>query len=506
MPRTTPPPLLSILTAILTLLVLSCSDNQAVRLRYEAERAFVRAERQLMGMQSSSKAMRTQSSQGARDGFRQAMQLSISALDSVDASVYPKERSELEQIAYESTAQLAALHVRRQQYDSSVAILEDLLRHVELNGRRRLAARFRFGQNLQLASQWDSALAVYDALLTDAFPPLDKGGDIDRDLLGLPLHLTWVSLQSDDTQYADMWRERAEEYYLSLLTYRDDHPLAAAARTHLASLYEIVGEPQTALAHLDTLIATTPSARIPALVAVADIFANDLDRPDTAVTLLGMILLDVPLEDTLLRPELELKTALALIDQKQCDRARTILIDLKRNSTGFYSRTPLIQKTIARSFELQGKWSRAETEYKFLIEKYRDTDEAVLANLHMADHVASQGRSSEQEYWMTSAKDQLSDMARRGAGGQLEAQTMYLRAEMALSDGRPDRAVEILTELLHRFPKSIEGHRGLRLAVEIMASQPHRKTTVDSLMNFWKSSQINSGNWSGRGILFEPRV
>ncbi len=499
-------PSLPILITLLALLSLSCLENQAMRLRYEAEQALSMAERQLVGLQSSSKSMRAQSHESARDGFRKAMRLSISALDSVDAATFPQERNELEQIAYQSTAQLATLLAHRQQFDSSVAVLGGLLERVDLNGGRLMAARLRFGQNLQMAGRWDSALAVYDALLTDFYPPIDEEGKIDPNLLGLPLHLTWISLKSNDDVNAATWPERAEEYYQSLLINPDNRQLTLAARSHLASLYEVTDQSVLALAHLDTLATTAPSSRIPALVAIADIFAGNLNRPDTAVTLYGLILLELPLEDTLLRPELELKTALALMEQKRYDQARTVLIDLKRNSAGFFSRTPLIQKTIASSFELQGKWSRAETEYKFLIERYRDTDEAIRANLHMANHVGTQGRKSEVEYWMTSAKDQLSDMARRGAGGQLEARTIRLRAEMALCDRRPDRAIEILTELLHRFPRSEEGHQGLLMAAEILANQPQRQGTIDSLMDLWKSAQTNSGDWSGRGILFEPRV
>jgi tetratricopeptide (TPR) repeat protein len=477
--------LLFVCTAVLSL---SCSDNPAVRQRYQAEKQFVQAEKSLRDYQARPQPRDAAELRAIAADYRHLVDFCINALSSLDDVRYGTESRELKLLTFQSATRLSQLYYSTRQYDSSIAVLHRLLAGVKLENAATVATRLNLGRAMQSAGTWDSAQAVYDDLIAAYYPPVDDSGQIVLELFNLPLQIYRVAGYIQDSASALIAFDRAERYYLRLSREYAGKNLEVNSRANLASLYSEAGRWDKAIAELTELNRLAGTGNIAAELKIADIYAIRLGKPDTALALYDRILQRLRSADSLNYPLVLFKTAIVKMDKKRYAEARSIVVRLKDDFPRFFAGTPLAQLTLARSFEEEGNWSRAEAEYSLLIEKYPGSDEAMGAHLHIADYYEKQGRKEEAQRWFKLSEEYFDRMSVRGSGSPLEAKALIFKADLFRRRGDLRKVADVLLDLFNKYPQSEPGRRAIAQASLIYRRELGDAARADSLLQVLKAS------------------
>lgn len=469
----------------------SCSDNPAVNIRYNAEKKFYAAQKAYQDAQASQQRITSAEAEQLYPRYRELIDFCFHGLNSFDRDQYPIEYNDLQYMAYESSLRLSELFFSTHQYDSSVQTL-NLLLEIPLTKKQSVSANIALGQTLQAAGNWAAAMVAFNRVIQDQYPPLDDAGEIIFDALRLPLTIFRTVRYLQDTAAAAIEYRRAENYYLRLT---QDHPrsrLEVAARLTLADLYEDAGQWENELLQLQAVSDPSHPGYLDIMTRVADLYGGRLKAYDTALAIYQRLFDGLSPKDTASAPVLLFKMALAEVDRKQYSRARTVIGRLKKDFTKFFDSTPMPQYTIARSHELEGNWPRAESEYALLIQKYRGSDEAMMALLYMFDHLRTEGRSDEAARWYQMAMEYFDDVAASGRATLMEAKTLFYRAELLRKNNRPDSAAMILVSVFEKFPGTAPANRAMTAAAELYRKELKDPRRADSLLAVLKQSLARS--------------
>lgn len=466
---------------VASVILVTCSDDPAVAIRYDAEKKFYAAQRALEQSQASDNRLTSTEARMLCPLYRELIDVCFQGLESVKPDQHPIEFNDLQYMAFTASLRLSDLFFSLNLYDSSVYTLNVLLK-IPLTKKQTVSANVALGQTLQAAGNWAAAVTAYDRVIQDQYPPLDDAGEIIFDALLLPLTIFRTVLYMEDRAATGVEFRRAEDYYLRLIA---DHPrtrLEAAGRLALADLYDEAGQWQNELTQLHAVSDPAHPGYIDIMTRIADLYGGRLQAHDTALAIYNHLFEGLSPNDTAFAPVLLLKMGLAEVGRKQYSQARTVLDRLKKDYPKFFDSTPMPQYTIARSHELEGNWPRAETEYSLLIEKYRGSDEAMMALLYLFDHLKSQGRQAEAARWYQAAIEYFDDVAATAGGTPVEAKTLFYRAELLRRNNRPDSAAMVLVSVFEKFPGTVPGRRAMVAAAELYRDELNDPARADSLL------------------------
>jgi len=488
----------SLVTGILliatALLLISCNESPAVRLRYEAERLIYDADRVY---RSGSVGPRHDDEQIVREaaiGYRKAMDFCLVSLDSLNDGNDVEVR-QLRYLAFRATNLLSQLHYSARHFDTSVTLLETLLNKVPLHGAGRMTSLLNLGKSLQSAGQWDSALAVYSTTLNEFYPPIDDSAKVVSTLIQLPFHLYRLAVVLGDSTLAANRLDLAETYYRHLQSDFPESETSASAGAILARLYLGIGKPQMAVAELRSLLDPSDPAYIKIRLRMADIMVASLHQYDSAIAIYDEIRLELGEVDSLYQPVMMFKSALAHLERGNYDIARQMLVDLKRNYQRYFDMTPQAQQAMAQTFERQGKWTRAETEYKYLIESYRGSEPALAAYLYIADKYRELGQDELADKWLDDAVVYYDRLAEKNVGTVFEVRGLKYKAEALLRRDEPQQAANILISIFDKYPETYQGQQALLQAADIQRRLIGNPEAAEALIQRLRSSVTRADVW-----------
>lgn len=463
--------------------LVSCSDNPALRLRYEAEKMLFNAEKTAAEAKQLDKEMLS----GVYPAFHNCIEFCYDALNTVDGATYPVEHKELKYLTFKSSLRLAELFFSVRQFDSSIAVLNRLIDSIALSDKQLLQACLNLGQSLQASGRWDSALVVFNFTIEEFYPPVDNLGELVMPAFNLPGSVYRVFNLIGDSAGAKAAFERAESYYRRVIRDFPDTKLEAAAHLALADLYDSVRRWQDELRELRFLSDSLLPNYRDILLRMADVHGGGLKDYDTALALYNYLLNDLGENDTTsMGPEILFRISQVKMEQKDYGEARSVVSRLKKAYPKYYDTIPMPQYVLARSLELDGKWERAEAEYSLLIEKYRGTDEAMMALLYMIDYLQRKGRIEEARTWRRKAEQYYDELAARGRGEVTEARALFYKAELYRRSRDYEAAARILLDVFNKFPDSEPGRNALRAAEKLYRQQLKDADVADSLLNLMK--------------------
>ena len=476
-----------LITLAIALLVASCSDSQAVRLRYEAERLYYQADRQMKIAADAPETLRMSMMKSAADAYGVSLEYALASLDSISAATHSVEKREVGYLAFQAANRLSSLYFRVHNFDTCVTILSRLLDKSSYDGHEQVTTNISLGRALQASGQWDSALVVYHAALGNHFPPVDDSGNVIKVLFNIPSHIFQIAQAIGDSAAAREHYEIALEYYNSLITEDSDSSITTMSHTALAKLYYDTGQWGMVISQLRHMADSSADNFIDVQINIADIYTRLPQGRDSAIAQYGALLDNLKPSDSMYIPHLKFKIARMKIDAGEYSEARERLLEIKKNHQLYYNATPLVQFSIAQTFELLGNWNRAETEYKYLIEKFRGSQQAMGTYLHIGDHYRDQDRNNESQKWYRDAENYYDEIATRRAGTLVEARALTFKADLNRRWDNNKRAAEILVSIFENFPDSDLGRKGLLQATAIYRNQLNQPEIADSLLDNLRS-------------------
>jgi tetratricopeptide (TPR) repeat protein len=470
-------------------ILFSCSDSGPVRLRHEAEKKFFHAEKMSRDLGLRPELLTADQQMQIKTSYRESLDFARTALDSVDRDRNPQEFKELSSLAHRSAVRLCRLYSAERQFDSCVAILTPLESNLALSPIELMSVYVSLGQSLQATGDFDSAVVVYTKAIDDFYPPIDESGEPVLGLLNIPLHLTRVFTRVGDQDNVDRFSDWSESYYLGLIEAYPGSRLAVASHANLARLYDERGRWLDAVTHLRALTDSTGQPAVTAQLRIGDTYAARLRQFDSAMNVYDELSGRLAGSDTILRPVIFFKKCLVEFERKNYGRARQLLVDLAKNFPAYYRAYPTAQYVKAQTFEMEGNWDRAETEYKFLIDEYPTSEEAMTTHLYLIDRLAELGRTVESEHWYERTTAYLDDLAERGAGGLLEAMALTYRAELHRRRGEWVSALQTLARITARFADRRIGQNSLLAAAGIYREELNDPLAADSVLEIYKRTQ-----------------
>ncbi|MBD3257627.1 tetratricopeptide repeat protein, partial [candidate division GN15 bacterium] len=301
--------LLGLLVVIGAILV-SCTDNPGVRLRYEAEKRFFEAQRAERDASIQPQLITARKIDSIRTVWADLVGFCYDAIDSIPGEEYERERGELTTIAFRSASRVAQMFYRERRYDTCVSIMSQLIDRTNLQGASRISALINLGQALQSSGNWDSALVVYEYCVNTFYPPVDPAGNVISKLFNLPAHIFRVYSRINDTINARMQLDNAEFYYRDLIAEYPNTEIERAGRTSLTNLYESTGRWEEAIRQLEGIVDSQGVTMHVARQRIADIYSTRLGRVDTALTIYDELLAEMTGRDTAQIPVVLFKKAL----------------------------------------------------------------------------------------------------------------------------------------------------------------------------------------------------
>ncbi len=479
----------------------ACSDNPALRSRYEAEKRFDHAERTLKNYLALNQRLTPTAMTQVTGEYRDLLGFCISSLKSTDSMHYPVEYNELTYLAYQTSNRLGQLYYSGGQTDSCIFLFNRMLSTLSLSGAQLANAYINLGQTLQSSNMWDSALAVYDNAVARFYPPVDKSGEIMFPVFNLPTHIyRMMSLLGDSLAAANRFNQ-AMNYYRNLLTDYPGTKVAVASHSNLASMYDDAHQWRNEIAELNAIADPSLPSYLTILVKKADIYGGQLGKFDTAQALYTEALNRLKPEDSALKPQVQFKIATLKMDQKKYADARAQIEMIKKMYPDYYAATPAVQYTYARAYELEGKWDLALNEYNLLIEKYRYSDEAMQTYLYLVKYFQDQGRTAEAQKWHRDAEQYFSNLESSAAGRPDEARALMYKADLYRQDKNWAKTAETLQTIFSKFPQTDEGRNALAAASEIYRIQLKNQAKADSLKAILQSSLTTiSGDTTGTDL------
>ena len=482
---------LSIFAALVTLTLVSCAENKGIRYRYQAEKRFHGAEKLFNDSRLKNEYGDPNVRRRVLTEFASVVDFCYAGLDSLDAKAFPVESREIQFLTFQASTRLSQLYYADRRYDSCIVILNRLIRSIELQSTHKLDSYINLGQALHAGGQWDSAVVIYNTLLANVYPPVDNRGQIFFKLLNLPYHIYQVVQTAEGSEYAKEYGDRAIEYYEGLIEKQPGSSLEAASHANLALVYSSRGEWQKEADQLSQIKDTSVENQIALDLKIADLYAGKLDRLQMAMTRYEDILGRLSPDDTTFYPATLFRISQVRLEQAEYREARQTLIRIKRDYPGFYNTSPGSQLLMARSFEKEGNWSRAEVEYNLLVEKYRSSDEALATFLYLADYYEESVRESEAKRWYDDAEQTYNQLATRAAGTALEAKALIFKADLYRQRQQWQNSADVLVSIFEKFPESQTGQKAVLSAISIYDKRLNDKNIADSLRALLKSSMAD---------------
>lgn len=481
---------------IASILLVACGTNEPLKARYEAEQLFFEAERLSKEAYIKPELGTGLGRRVIFDAYHNALTFTIAALKVIDSTSNRQEFKELSSLAHRSATRLTKMYFAEKNFDSCISLMNDLLKNAKLGREEAIAVYYNLGQALQADGQFDGAITIYNYTIETYNPPLTRDGRPILEILNLPMFMVRIFTQLGDTAKARESFDRAETYYLDLLKTSEESTLAATANGNLARLYYDTRQWDRAIAYLRQMNDTTGQTPLTALFRIVDIQSTFQKKYATALASLDQILGSLQGRDTIFVPVVWFKQALVEIERGHTSPARLILARVQKEFPGYDRANPRVQYMKARTFDLENNWSRAETEYKFLIERHGESREGLATYLYLAGQLAERGRKTESNRLYDKAEQQYTLLAARGSGTTGEAVALTYKADLYRVQERWQDAASTLTTVYEKFPATRIGRDCLLTAADIYRRQLTDPATADSLiLELKKTLPVESQDW-----------
>jgi tetratricopeptide (TPR) repeat protein len=327
------------------------------------------------------------------------------------------------------------------------------------NRDHKALARLQLGRMEELEGNPLKAEEIYSSLLDDFYPPCDLEMRPNVDVLALPVRMARMFLDLEDQEKYERYLDYAEDYYTGIIEKFKYSPLGMSTIRHLAETYQLRGKPNEAIKLLETVKDSTGAVTGTAQLLIADIYGTELGDLGSSRKAYNEILNRE--SDTLLHPRVELQLAkIEFIDSNfaECRRHVGVIKDKYTKYRNILSRA---QQLLAMSFEAEGDFNRAYSEYQWLLTNYPESIEAVDTYAKLPEYIRSEDQEDLADQWQEKSADKLKQIrdSKLGSPMGLLAQTNLIN--LLANQEAWAEAAEELEFLQETYPRSQAGTEAL---------------------------------------------
>ena len=377
---------------------------------------------------------------------------------------------------------LAQYHMSHRNVDSALAAYRRIGTDIPAGKIEIAGANMALALTYRALEMYDSTIALYDRILNDFYPPLDSMDQVNTDVAAIPIDKIKISRGLDDQSRTDLFAREALDYYSCLQSeFPNNRKLVRTALVNSSHIYVMTEQWDNAIARLQQIKDSTGQPDVAADVVIANIYNGPKREPDKAITLFRRILERKP--DSLLIGATMLRLGASLCERKEYDSGREVLADLKTK----FARVPQLVATAqfyyAQSFEAEGRWDRALSEYQWLLENHPYTEEAFRAARHIPEYLAQQNDRKMADVWFERAVEFYKNAARIKQGQPLETIAYSYLSEIYRLTKQWTLALEILDKIHALAPRTTLGARAIYNAANVAYRQMGDSALAQKYLN-----------------------
>jgi tetratricopeptide (TPR) repeat protein len=494
--------LLYVLSGFCLLLILSgCSNNPAIKDRYQVEKSLHFAEKEFEQQRQISGNFTNNQLAHFENVYKDLYEKAFDAMTATDSITSSVEYNELVYLTYRIGVRLNQLTYSQNKYSESSKLLSGMITDIPMDESLKSSMYFNLGQ-LQLSiGNTDSALNIYEYCIDKFYPPLDQSNEIDYPVFNLPMFVVNITKIMNNNQSNTEAFVNAENYYNRLINDFPDSKLSLSSHTNLAKLYEDNQNYEKELEQLKIVtgykkeleqveIETDPDSPgyFTLKMKTAQVLSDKLKRYDEALQIYNESLNEAKPEDSLRIAQLHYFIAEVKMDQGEYTQVRAQLTKVENYYPIFYASSPEIQYVLAKSYELENNWDLAKPEYSLLIEKFKDSEQAINSLIYLNGHFKEIGRIAEADQWYKQGIEHLNNLITNAQGTYTEARANLGLANLYYNNEEWQKSVDILTGMFRAYPTTQPGRMAGMRALNIYRDKLNNSEMADSLMEEIKAS------------------
>lgn len=296
----------------------------------------------------------------------------------------------IQKVLKQSYLTVAQLWILQGEYDKATQIYDAFLQDFPEDKNYGLFVHFANAKSNERIFNLNKTLSEYETIIRQ-FGDIQDPLKPNINVLNLPLAVARLNASKDaGNSKADQYKT-AENYYLVQIRRHPKSETAFYSTTFLASIYADQQRWYNVIDLFDKLIKDYPGKKELANIklSLGNVYLDGMNQPAKAIQIFDSLLKKHKDDD--LSGYVYLAKARAIIKIKQYDKARNLLKWILETYPANQSLCASSQLTLASTYELQGHWSRAVGEYRWVKEKYPATPQGLYIPLYIADYYQKHG-------------------------------------------------------------------------------------------------------------------
>ena len=479
---------------LLTFAVLftACTDRQGIQDRYLAERLYYRASKLYQNIQVTPHIAGPDMYHQARESFREITNRYPLKLVRDDSSYSEQVRSELILLSGNSRMRVADLFYQQGQIDSALAQYGEIA--AKYSGNRILSARalYIIASGYRAQGNWDDAVAAYETLLRDYQPFHETPQQPDVNMLQVPVFIAQGYQAMGEMQQSDQRYREARDYLGEILERWPETATARLAQEQIAATYINQERWQEAIVALQPLEAVYGESTDPSEITftIATLYWDKLQQLGEAMKIYSQIVQAYPASPKLGRAYLGIgKIHLQLGELEAARQNLSKVIDDYASDVAAGANA---QFSIALAYELEGEWNQALNEFRWIVDNYPRTPEALQVPSHILDHYL---QFSEEELAAVAYRQALKDYGDLIATNEKSSLAAYGQWYIAQTHMKMERwadAIAALEAQAREYPQSPQAPFSLLKIGEIY--EIHLKQIAPALGAYQKLIELTPGH------------
>jgi tetratricopeptide (TPR) repeat protein len=432
----------------------SCAQDEGIGDRYRAEQMYYRANTLYQTLQIGQGEFGPERYRQIRRSFRRLLvEYPVHSLRSAEG--YTAEiRQELLVLTGTSQMNVADLFLQEGQIDSAIATYQRVISHYKDQRSLSSQAQYSIALAYQSSDRWSDAVAAFEAILEE-YPPYEETPQTPNvSILEIPNHLAATYLSRGDSAQAGEYFNKARDYYSDIMEKWPGTPTATMAQNQIAQAYVLQEQWSPAISALERLVSLSPEGGDPpdALFMMATIYSERLGDLGRAKDIYEEILRRYPDSEKVSRAYLAMGyISLQKGDLQDARRAFVRVIE-------DYPSDPVAgagaQYALALSYEFEGDWDKALNEFRWILDNYPASREALAVPTHILEHYLQYG---EEELAVTAHQQALriyGEIIAQNPGTPLAVQARWHIARSHMMMENWEGAAAALELLVEEHPQS----------------------------------------------------
>jgi len=370
---------------LLLFLFAHCSDVKGIKDRYLAERMFYRANKLYQNIQVNPRGAGPSDYRQARESFRHILVRYPVASLRTEGHRSEKLRGELLALTGTSQMNVADLFFQEGQFDSAIVEYQGVVRDYAAEQVLSSRAQYYIGLSYQKIGKWGHAVSAFHILLHNYPPFTGTPNQPDVNILRVPVYIAQVYREQREKAEADRHFQKAREYLSGVVQEWPNTLSAQFAQNQIVSSYLSQEHWREAITALAPLVAHGDSTEPPeASFTMAELYQEKLNDPAQAMKIYTDMLERYPDARKLSRVHL----GMGKIHLQRGELAMS-REEFKGVISDFPEQAAIgarAQYYLALTYEVEGEWDRALNEFRWIMENYPNSPEALQVPHHILDH------------------------------------------------------------------------------------------------------------------------